>query len=133
MFAQAFVWGLTVLLTLYPTPAGVKADIEPTQGPVIEVREVKTVWVTAYSSTPEETDDTPFTTASGQTVRDGIVATNLFPFGTKITIPALFGNKVFEVQDRMHKRKQNGVDVWMDSTSKALAFGAHKAEVHILK
>src|SRR3989344_4129167 len=133
MFAQAIIWGLTALITLYPTSAGVKADVEPIQGPVFEVKEVRAVWITAYSSTPDETDDTPFITASGQTVRDGIVATNLYPFGTKVMIPSLFGDKVFEVQDRMHKRKQNGVDVWMDGKSKALAFGAHKAEIHILK
>ncbi len=133
MFAHAIIWGLTALLTLYPTPAGVKADIEPSAGPVFEVKEVRTVWITAYSSTPEETDDTPFTTASGQTVRDGIVATNLYPFGTKLQIPLHFGDKVFEVQDRMHARKTNGVDVWMDGKHQALAFGAHKAEVHILK
>jgi 3D (Asp-Asp-Asp) domain-containing protein len=133
MFAHAIIWGITALITLYPTSAGVKADIEPATGPVVEVQEVRNVWVTAYSSTPEETDDTPFTTASGQTVRDGIVATNLYPFGTKVQIPSLFGDKIFEVQDRMHARKTNGVDVWMDGKPKALAFGAHKAEVHILK
>ena len=133
MFAQAIIWGLTALMTLYPTSAGVKADVEPIAGPVFEVKEVREVWVTAYSSSPDETDDTPFTTASGQTTRDGIVATNLYPFGTKLQIPSLFGDKIFEVQDRMHARKTNGVDVWMDGKQKALAFGASQAEIHILK
>lgn len=92
----------------------------------------KTVWVTAYSSSPDETDDTPFTTASGKTVRDGIVATNLLPFGTKIQIPELFGNKVFVVEDRMHPRKTNVVDVWMPSKEDAIRFGAARTEIVIV-
>ncbi|HNY97834.1 MAG TPA: hypothetical protein PKM84_01795, partial [Candidatus Pacearchaeota archaeon] len=34
------------------------------------------VIVTAYSSTPDQCDDTPFVTAAGNQVRDGIVAAN---------------------------------------------------------
>src|SRR3990167_1248447 len=40
------------------------------------------VTITAYSSTPEETDSTPFITASGTHVRDGVVAANFLPLGT---------------------------------------------------
>src|SRR3989344_1044153 len=53
--------------------------------------------ITAYSSTPDQTDDTPFITASGKQVADGIVANNLLPFGTKIRMPDLYGDKVFVV------------------------------------
>lgn len=90
------------------------------------------VWVTAYTSTPEETDDTPFITAMGTKVRDGIIATNLLPFGTKVKIPKLFGNKVFVVEDRMHRRKQNNVDIWMDSKEDALEFGIAYADIVVL-
>ena len=69
--------------------------------------------VTAYSSSPDETDNTPFITASGKTVRDGVVATNVLPFGTKIKIPSLFGDKIFTVEDRMHRRMKNVMDIWM--------------------
>src|SRR4030042_3654518 len=44
--------------------------------------------VTAYSSTPEETDDTPFITASGNYVRPGVIAANFLPFGTQGQSPA---------------------------------------------
>ena len=91
------------------------------------------LWVTAYSSTPEETDDTPFTTASGTTVRDGIVATNLLPFGTKVKIPEFFGDKVFVVEDRMHQRKTNNLDVWMGSKKEALRFGVSYATILVMK
>ena len=63
--------------------------------------------ITAYSSTPEQTDSTPFVTASGSMVRDGIVANNLLSFGTKVKIPELYGDKVFVVEDRMHSKKGN--------------------------
>jgi len=90
------------------------------------------LWITAYSSSPDETDDDPFITASGKFVRDGFVATNILPFGTKIKIPSLFGDKIFIVEDRMHYRKTNVIDIWMDSKEKALKFGAHYVEVLIL-
>ena len=92
----------------------------------------RTVWVTAYSSTPEETDDTPFVTASMTEVRDGIIAANFLPFGTRVIIPDLFGDKVFTVEDRMHRRKTNFVDIWMPTKQDALEFGINRAEVVIL-
>lgn len=87
--------------------------------------------ITAYSSTPDQTDSTPFITADGLRVRDGIVATNLLPFGTQIEVPALFGNKIFTVEDRMSPRIKNTVDIWMSTRGAALYFGAHYANVLI--
>lgn len=91
------------------------------------------LWITAYSSSPDETDDDPFITASGSLTRDGVAATNILPFGTKIQIPSLFGNKIFTIEDRMHQRKTNFIDIWMESKEKALQFGIHYAEVIILE
>lgn len=90
--------------------------------------------ITAYSSTPEQTDSTPFITASGKYVKDGVVANNLLPFGTKIKIPELYGEKIFEVQDRMHSRKGgNQIDLWFPSYGEALAFGVKKASIEIIE
>lgn len=97
-----------------------------------KVKEVREVWVTAYSSAPEETDDTPFITASGEQVRDGILAANFLPFGAEVQIPDAFGDKIFIVEDRMHPRKVNNVDVWMPTKDDALKFGAVFAEVLVL-
>ena len=91
-----------------------------------------TVWVTAYSSTPEETDDTPFITAYGTEVRDGIIASNFLPFGTHVQIPKLFGDRVFVVEDRMHKRKSGFIDVWMPSKEAAQEFGIHQTEIVVV-
>lgn len=92
------------------------------------------VIITAYSSTPDQTDDTPFITASGKYVRDGIIANNLLPFGTKVRIPELYGDKVFVVEDRMNKKKGNyHVDIWMETTPLAKNFGAKTAKIEVLE
>lgn len=98
-----------------------------------EVSHMLAVTLTAYSSSPEETDDTPNITAMGSQTRHGIVATNMLPFGTKIKIPSLYGDEVFVVEDRMHPRMEGKVDIWMSEKSKALAFGSKKAVVVVLK
>ena len=100
-----------------------------------EERVAKTMllYVTGYSSTPEQTDDTPFITASGKTVRDGIVATNLLPMGTKIKIPELYGNKIFVVEDRMHPRMQDRVDIWFSTYREAKHFGKRLASIVVLE
>lgn len=92
------------------------------------------VVITAYSSTVWETDDTPYITASGTYVRDGIVANNLLPLGTKIKIPEIFGDKIFVVEDRMNSRKSYyHIDIWFPSYQEALNFGAKRTYIEILK
>lgn len=88
--------------------------------------------VTAYSSRVGETDSTPFTTALGTKVRPGVVAANWLPLGAKIKIPELFGDRIFTVEDRMHSRNRDKVDVWFESTEEALRFGVRKARIEIL-
>jgi len=93
-----------------------------------------TVVITAYSSTPDQTDDTPFTTASGKDVADGIIANNMFPFGTKIMIPELYGDKVFTVEDRMNKKKSDyHIDIWMADRTLAVNFGVKTATIEVLE
>ena len=92
------------------------------------------VIVTAYSSTPWETWGDPFVTASGSWVRDGIIANNLLPFGTKVRMPEIYGDKVFVVEDRMNKRKGNNhFDIWFPSYYQALEFGAKKTYLEVLE
>lgn len=96
------------------------------ESPAYGIEGFRTMWVTAYSSTPEETDDTPFVTASNTEVRHGVVATNDLPFGTKVRIPDVFGDEIFTVEDRMHRRKDNWIDIWMPTKTEALRFGIKK-------
>ncbi len=92
------------------------------------------VVVTAYSSSVWETDDTPYITAAGTWVRDGIIANNYLSFGTKIRIPQLFGDKVFVVEDRMHWTKGNyHIDIWFPNYQQALSFGAKRTYIEVLE
>lgn len=89
--------------------------------------------ITAYSSSPDETDSSPFITAAGTQTRDGIIAVNFLSLGTRVKIPALYGEKVFVVEDRMAAYNGGRVDVWMPSKSQALQFGAKRAEIVVLE
>jgi 3D (Asp-Asp-Asp) domain-containing protein len=92
------------------------------------------VIITAYSSSSWQTDSTPFVTAAGTEVRDGIIANNLLAFGTKVKIPELYGNKIFVVEDRMHSRKgYYHVDIWFPSYGEAINFGAKTTYIEILE
>lgn len=99
---------------------------------VTVVRTYSAVPFSAYTSRPEETDDTPFITADGSHVADGIIAANFLKFGTKVRIPKLFGDKVFEVHDRMNKRYPYKIDIWMEKYSDAIQFGVRRADIEIV-
>lgn len=103
-----------------------------TNGPVCSESQKRLVIITAYSSSPEETDSSPFITASGTYVRDGIIAANFLPIGTQVKIPALYGDKIFVVEDRMAKKNSHKVDIWMPSKAHALQFGVKRAEIIVL-
>jgi len=108
----------------------VSEPTNPEPQPVWKIRVV----ITGYSSTLWETDDDPYITAAGTWVRDGIVANNWLPIGTKIKIPELFGDRIFVVEDRMSWTKGNyHVDVWFPSYWEALNFGAKRTYIEILE
>lgn len=91
-----------------------------------------TVSASAYSSSVDETDDTPFITAAGTYVRDGIVAANFLPLGTAIKIPDLYGDKIFIVEDRMNKRYHLNVDLWFPSKAEAKQFGRKTVKIEVV-
>ncbi|PIQ74992.1 MAG: hypothetical protein CO001_00800 [Candidatus Portnoybacteria bacterium CG_4_8_14_3_um_filter_40_10] len=91
------------------------------------------VTVTAYSSTPDQTDSSPFITAKGTQVRDGIVACNFLKFGTKIKLPEIYGDKIFVVEDRMAIYNSHKIDVWMETRAEAIQFGIKHLTVEILE
>lgn len=89
---------------------------------------------TAYTSRLNETDASPFITADGSVVRDGYVATNVLPLGTKVRLPTVFGDKIFEVRDRMNPRYSNRIDVWTSGLAAAKAYGIkHGIPVEIIE
>jgi len=100
--------------------------------PKPQAKKIIHLTVTAYSSTPDQTDSDPFTTASGSKVRDGVIATNFLPFGTKVRIPDKFGDKIFVVEDRMHSRYWYMADIWMPNRQVAKEWGAKYLKMEVL-
>jgi 3D (Asp-Asp-Asp) domain-containing protein len=91
-----------------------------------------TVPISAYSSTVDQCDASPFITANGAYVYDGLIAANFLPFGTKVKIPSLFGDKIFTVEDRMNKRYDKKIDVWFADRESAIEFGVRTAKIQIV-
>lgn len=87
------------------------------------------VLATAYTSQSSLTDASPFITATGETAHDGIIATNILPIHTKVSI----NSKVFTVEDRMNSRYDHTmiIDIWMPTLEDARAFGVRPVYVKI--
>lgn len=96
-------------------------------------RHTRWLTLTAYSSTVDQTDGDPFTTASGAKVHDGVIAMNGVPFGTKVRFPEVYGDKVFTVLDRMNARYGSTmVDQWMETREAAIQWGARIVKMEII-
>lgn len=79
--------------------------------------------VTAYAPNPYKPRSARAITADGTRVHEGVISVNFLPFGTKVRFPTLFGDRVFEVHDRMHARYTHRVDIWLSSHDAARQFG----------
>lgn len=106
------------------------------QLPVADLRNpsyVMRVTATAYNSLPEQTDDTPFITASGTHVRPGVIAANFLPMGTLVKIPDYFGDQIFVVEDRMNPRYDQRIDIWMEHVHDARQFGVRTVAIEVYR
>ena len=88
--------------------------------------------VTWYTSTVEECDSTPFITADGTRVRDGIVAVSddllqTFEYGDSLYIES-FG--WFEVRDCMNSRWKHRIDIWCGDRVVALNNGIQEKHIY---
>ena len=101
----------------------------------MQVEAVSTVYMeaSAYNSVPGQTDGSPFKTAIGSLTREGVIASNYFPIGTKIQIPDHFGDQVFRVEDRMNPRYHKTLDIWMEEISDAKQWGRRYIKVDVIK
>jgi 3D (Asp-Asp-Asp) domain-containing protein len=110
-------------INLYTEPLEMSGD---------KLTQIFYITVTAYSSTPDQTDSTPFITANNTRVHDGVAAANFLPFKTKIKFPEIFGDKIFTIEDRMNRRFSDRIDIWMPSRAEARKFGMKKIKVEVL-
>ncbi|MEX0933202.1 MAG: hypothetical protein WDZ74_00470 [Candidatus Paceibacterota bacterium] len=108
---------------------------------------------TAFNSLESQTDSTPFITATGETTRPGLVALSrdlleTIPYGSIVeildirpregnpngcgatmktirrleTLPGLEPGQ-FQVEDTMHPRKENQLDMWLEHLEDARRWG----------
>lgn len=116
------------------TPAHLAIQDKPK---AVKVVSTSTRTITAYNSDPGQTDSDPCTTANGFNVCDSenedTIAANFLPFGAKVMIPELFGERVFVVRDRMNRRHANRVDVWMKDYDDAIHFGVKVAKIQVIE
>ena len=133
--AQAWFWNKILAKTeLFDNEQVYLMASRPVYTPKTYKASSRAYWVsvTGYSSTPDQTDHTPFITASGIHVRDGVAAANFLPFGTVFRIPELFGDKTFVVEDRMHNRYWMNVDIWFPEKDLAKEFGRKVVKIETL-
>jgi 3D (Asp-Asp-Asp) domain-containing protein len=107
------------------------------------LRRTYSVQVSAYNSEVGQTDDSPFITANGTHVRDGIVAANIYnsaggniPFNSVIKFKncgSIPNDKIFVVTDRLNKRYRMNVDIWMESHADALQFGRRTCTIEVIQ
>ena len=102
---------------------------------ILGLKRKRKITVTAYSARAMETDSTPHLTATNKPVRAGIVAVSrdLFDagwvFGKQVYVK---NHGVFTIDDLMHSRKRNQIDIFMHSTQAAERFGVQELDVYLL-
>ena len=96
-----------------------------------EAGTVLAVLATGYSSTVDQTDGDPFTTASGAQVREGTLASNFLPLGTAVRI----GGRELVVEDRMNSRFNDTyrADIWFSSREEARDYGTRRELMEIVE
>lgn len=133
-------------VTARTAPAPVKAAPAPVTEVVAAARATgrsMVVKATAYNSLANQTDSTPHITATGTRTRPGVIALSrdllrVFPYGTRVTLQDLsgrynFSGRVFVVEDTMHPRKTNQVDIWMPTYNEAIRFGTSTVRITALR
>jgi 3D (Asp-Asp-Asp) domain-containing protein len=109
---------------------------------------------TGYNSHASQTDSTPNITATGATTAFGIIAASRdllgdkIPYGSLVRIrdlgnyrtgrgvghyQELLGDTLFIVEDTMHPRKVEQVDIWFPHLSQALNWGVRRVEVEVVR
>ncbi len=123
-------------------------------GAFAEAPRVLILKATAYTSSPRETDHTPFITATGARTRLGIIAVSRdllqseLPYGSLVRLydlgrwqdgkgagafDPLFSGLLFVVEDTMNKRKRQQIDIWMPDRTLALKFGVRRVKLVVVR
>lgn len=152
-----------VSLTITPdvvvrdVPRKVRSSFAATEpyGPHRAVHPTYRVRATGYNSHAVQTDSTPFITATGARTQLGIIAVSRdlldeeIPYGSLVRLKDL-GNyhngrgygkhqdfldaqDIFIVEDTLHWRKRNQIDVWFPALSQAREWGVRQVELEVVR
>jgi 3D (Asp-Asp-Asp) domain-containing protein len=113
------------------------------------------VRATAYNSLESQTNSQPFITATGARTRWGIIAVSRdllqgdLPYGSLVRLrdqgsyhtgrgagryqSLLDGTDLFIVEDTMHPRKRNQIDIWFQDYASAVNWGVRKMTVEVVR
>jgi 3D (Asp-Asp-Asp) domain-containing protein len=148
-----------VHLTLQPVAAlrdqPVDADLRFTVSVGPEPTPRLVLRATGYNSVAGQTDATPYVTATGARTRFGVVAVSRdllggsLPYGSLVRLrdlgsyytgrgagafqKLLDSQTLFIVEDTMHSRKSQQIDVWFPDYSTAISWGVRKVEVEVVR
>jgi 3D (Asp-Asp-Asp) domain-containing protein len=108
---------------------------------------------TAYNSTFNQTDSSPFQTSTGARTRFGIVALSRdllrrIPYGSRVLLEdmgswaqgrgrgkykAILSRMLFVVEDTMHPRKTATIDVWFPAHHQAVQWGVRRMRIRVVQ
>jgi len=124
IFALSLLFGL-ILFMVYALNVGIHETTEEQSHTMV------TATITAYTSSVDETDDTPFETASMTQTRRGVIACpSKYEFGTQVVIEG----RQYTCEDRMNRRyrDQERFDIWVETKDEAFTWGVRELPVRIL-
>jgi 3D (Asp-Asp-Asp) domain-containing protein len=138
---------------LAPEPE-VQAEPEVQPAPIVATLHY-TLKSTAYNSHVSQTDSTPDVTATGATTAFGVIAVSRdllgssIPYGSLVRLKDLGSYRsgrgegkfqevldsqgLFIVEDTMHPRKLEQIDVWFPDESEAISWGVRKVELEVVR
>ncbi len=139
---------------LHHSPRAINSlAVSSSYGPILNPRLV--LRATGYNSHVSQTDATPYITATGVKTRFGIIAASRdllgsdLPYGSLVRIrdlggfysgrgrgqyqSLLDGQGIFIVEDTMHPRKRQQVDLWFPEYATAVSWGVRRVEVEVIR
>ena len=127
---QQAISALAALITIVNAQAAVLPENNAFLGGRFIITEEFEAKVTAYSSSVDETDSTPFIAADGSAVGEGMIACpRRFKFGTLFYINEL----IYKCNDRMALRFDDRLDLWASSKEKAVKWGIKSLNVRVIE
>ena len=116
-----FIAVVILILVALTEPAKAQEGVQDTA-------QVVSATVTAYTSSEDETDSTPFENASGtRPARGSVACPRALAFGTQVVIEG----KTYKCDDRMHHKYADRYDIWVESKAEAFEWGRRTLAVVI--